>query len=318
MNLKRLMTYRRWKVLKRAFHIWQQTPHKVAPMAADFHVCQSCETEYSGNYCPRCGQSSRIGRFSFKTAVLMFLDNWGIGNRGMFRSIRDLMLRPGYMIRDYVSGRQSAYFPPFQMFFILATFSLLLTHGFDLGRMENSGTHIDSSTADSTIVVPVDNDSISICQNDMENDDLASRVSFESKADKFVRLIPKYLMWLDDNYPSLSSFLTLLLMSSPLYLFFRRCPAIPDLRYSEHIVALVFTSNTFILYRIVATLIPFVHLSVLVKLLALYMVFVALKQFTGYSKRRLLLYIFLALILFILFLMAVIAIYLVVLYYFFS
>jgi hypothetical protein len=49
-----------------------------------------------------------VGRFSFKKAALLFLDVWGVGNRSMFRSIRDLMLRPGFVIRDYLSGMQSA------------------------------------------------------------------------------------------------------------------------------------------------------------------------------------------------------------------
>ena len=52
-------------------------------------------------------------------AFLNFLDVWGLGNRGMFRTIRDLVLRPGYMIRDYLKGMQMAYFPPFNMFFLL-------------------------------------------------------------------------------------------------------------------------------------------------------------------------------------------------------
>jgi hypothetical protein len=49
-----------------------------------------------------CVQSARIGRYSFKNALLLFLDVWGMGNRGMFRTLRDLILRHGYLIRDYI------------------------------------------------------------------------------------------------------------------------------------------------------------------------------------------------------------------------
>ena len=116
-------------ILLRAFHIWQHRPYEVAPLSNENRKCSSCGTEYIGNYCPRCGQSANIGRFSFKKAILNFFDVWGMGNRSMFRTIRDLMIRPGYMIRDYLSGMRSAYFPPFQMFFILATFSLVVELG---------------------------------------------------------------------------------------------------------------------------------------------------------------------------------------------
>ena len=74
-----------------------------------------------------------MGRFSFKKAFMLFLDVWGMGNRSMIRTIRDLMLRPGYLIRDYLSGMQSAYFPPFKLFFLLVAFSLIVEHGLSLG-----------------------------------------------------------------------------------------------------------------------------------------------------------------------------------------
>ena len=66
----------------------------------------------------------------------MFLDVWGLGNRGMFRTIRDLILRPGYMIRDYLQGMQMAYFPPFKMFFLLITLALLVQSGMNI-KQEN-------------------------------------------------------------------------------------------------------------------------------------------------------------------------------------
>ena len=114
------------------FKEWQQQPYQVAPLSQEEHTCATCGTTYQGNYCPRCGQSYRIGRYSLKSAMLLLLDVWGLGNRGMFRSIRDLLLRPGYMIRDYLGGMQMAYFPPFKMFFLLATLSLLVNSGFNI------------------------------------------------------------------------------------------------------------------------------------------------------------------------------------------
>ena len=113
----------------RRFREWEQQPHEVAPLLEDEHVCATCGTRFEGNYCPRCGQSSKIGRYSFKKALLLFLDVWGVGNRGMFRSLRDLILRPGYMIRDYLRGMQMAYFPPFKMFFLLFTLTILIQSG---------------------------------------------------------------------------------------------------------------------------------------------------------------------------------------------
>lgn len=273
MNQKTSIDNRSWEVRKRAFSIWQHTPHKVAPISETEKTCQSCGTIYQGNFCPRCGQSFRVGRFSFKTAFLLFLDIWGIGNRGMFRSIRDLMLRPGYMIRDYVRGCQSAYFPPFKMFFILATFSVLLNNGFSLNFEEEKKDNKPN------VEIP---DSLTLNGKQINN------TTFH-----FVKKIPEVLYAFEKKNPSLFAFMILLLISAPLYLFFRRCPSIPDLRYSEHVVALVYTSNMYTIYQLLAKLTPFHSLSGLIKLAALIMIFISLKQFTGYSKRRLLGYIML-------------------------
>ena len=111
---------------------WKLQPHQVAPLSDEQHECATCGTRYDGNYCPRCGQSAKIGRYSFKNAFLLFLDVWGLGNRGMFRSIRDLILRPGYMIRDYLRGMQMAYFPPFKLFFLLLALWLVVDSGLNI------------------------------------------------------------------------------------------------------------------------------------------------------------------------------------------
>ena len=114
------------------FKEWQRRPHQVKEMSEEEHDCATCGTHFKGNYCPRCGQSAIVGRYSFKKALLLFLDVWGLGNRSMFRTVRDLLLRPGYMIRDYLKGMQMAYFPPFKMFFLLAALSVLVDTGLNI------------------------------------------------------------------------------------------------------------------------------------------------------------------------------------------
>ena len=78
-----------------------------------------------------------------------------------------------------------------------------------------------------------------------------------------------------------------MLFSLPLYLFIRRSPYIPDMRYSEFTVALVYTSNVYSIYSIIGSLLG----SFIIQLIAVLMVFVTLKQFSGISKKRLLGYI---------------------------
>ena len=98
-------------------------PVAIDDVVHDHHVCTHCGYGYNGRYCPQCGMSSKHDRFTFKRLIHNFLDIWGFGNRPMFRSIRDLFWRPGYMIRDYLEGHHLSYFPPFKM---LAVFTIVI------------------------------------------------------------------------------------------------------------------------------------------------------------------------------------------------
>ena len=284
------------KVWLRAFHIWQIRPHEVAPLSEATHECASCGTVYQGNFCPRCGQSANVGRFSFKKAFLLFLDVWGVGNRGMFRSIRDLVLRPGYMIRDYLRGMQSAYFPPFKMFFLLAALSFVVEHGFTMND-EQDKEDAKISLAQKTENVQETNEYTNVSEIDMEGDkgwkiDIDGKES--PKDQKLVETVRSkimmaekvkdFLLSLRKKNSSLFSLFFLLLFFSPLYLFLRHAPSIPDFRFSEFVVALVYTSNAYSIYSIAGELLSFTILD----FLAVLIVFVSFKQLSGYSKFRVL------------------------------
>jgi hypothetical protein len=238
-----------------------------------------------------------VGRFSFKKTVMMFLDLWAIGNRSMLRTIRDLILRPGYMIRDYISGMRSAYFPPFQMFCLLATFSLIVEQGIDLGLSdEKKVVPTEQTTASSTesLKEGLDQaeDATTLIVESQKEDRARDGKSFfqnreKVKASPVVHAIDRTITVMDklrDMNPSVFSLLTLMLFSLPLYLFLRHSPKIPDLRFSEFAVALVYTSNAYSIFSIIGNLLG----SFIIQLLAILMIFVTLKQFTGYSKKRLL------------------------------
>lgn len=300
----------------RAFRMWQRRPYEVAPLKNESHVCSSCKTEFTGNYCPRCGQAAEVGRFSFKKTLMLFLDVWAIGNRSMLRTLRDLMLRPGYMIRDYLNGMRSAYFPPFKMFFLLAAFSLIVEYGFDLGLSDDKKT----TPTEQTTAVPADSLKESTAQakqtaavpaDSLKKDSVRQPSKAERVADKLLEVGKKFeeaskdskkidspmanalvytikaLNKLWDKNPAIFALLTLMLLSLPMYLFLRHSPNVPDLRYSEFVVVLVYTSNVYSIYSIIGDLLG----SVVIQLFAVFMIIVTLNQFSGYSKKRLLGYI---------------------------
>ena len=279
------------------FKEWQRRPYQVKPLVDEEHDCATCGTHFRGNYCPRCGQSAVVGRYSFKKAFLLFLDVWGLGNRSMFRTVRDLLLRPGYMIRDYLRGMQMAYFPPFKMFFLVIALSVLVDTGFNLkgeNRLKKatnmiamefddddsedmavataitdsvkqttksifSARHaktedLDAQPTDSaklaaqadakadTTKLAAQTDSTEDAGEDINEDAgeaLSNNPFSESRKNETIKAIVNWIM----SHQTLVMFIWLLVLSVPLYWFFRHSPAFPDIRFSEFFVAMVYTTN---------------------------------------------------------------------------
>ena len=298
------------------FREWQIKPHEVAPLNADKHECATCNTEFQGNFCPRCGQKATVGRYSFKQAFLLFLDVWGLGNRGMFRTIRDLLLRPGYMIRDYLNGMQMAYFPPFKMFFLVVALSVFVDSGFNI-KGQNTIKVGKETVANVTKGL----------DNDMQGKEIAASMkdSIDAKADSLAEIIDsiaeakdslsrrdtiivngkkiptkeaigtiknighiaeKVSNWILDN-ETIFQFLWLIVLSLPMYWLFRHNPRIPDIRYSEFFVAMVYITNMITIISILGAF--FMPGNAKIEFMAYALSIVPLKQLTGYSYKRTLL-----------------------------
>ena len=252
------------------------------PLVDEKHDCATCGTHYRGNYCPRCGQSASIGRYSLKNAVLLFLDVWGLGNRSMFRTLRDLVLRPGYLIRDYLQGMQMAYFPPFKLFFLLIAFSVLVDTGLNIkgeNRWEKAKKQYTASIS---------------FANEKQTDPAVSSQEKETAAvaSKTLDTVQKLYGWIE-NHQTVFQLLWLLLFSAPLYLFFRHSPAIPDIRYPEFFVAMVYTNNLLFIASIICGLLC---LGIGIEMLCYLLPIIPLKQLSGYSYKRTMVKVLLAII----------------------
>lgn len=263
----------KWK----AFCEWQRRPSHIPQMVEEHHRCGTCGQEFQGNYCPCCGQSAKIGRYSFKNALLLFLDVWGMGNRGMFRTLRDLILRPGYLIRDYISGMQMAYFPPFKLLFLLTALLLVVDSGVNLKGEDYLANYHEKTVKTGNSFAKKDK------QKETTRDERWDRVS-----DWYIVKVREF----KEDKPAFFWLLLLFVLSLPLYLFFRKSPNIPDLRFSELLIAMVYTWGMHTIYEIVLTFFdvynsPIDEASLLLSI-------IPLKQLSGFKWWRTSLYLLLS------------------------
>ena len=101
------------------FRQWQRQPFEYHD-SHDHHGCCNCGAESENNYCPRCGQKAVYGPITWHSVWQGLLDVWGVGSRSLPYTLWQLLWRPGYLIRDYISGKRQVSFPPVKMLVIVA------------------------------------------------------------------------------------------------------------------------------------------------------------------------------------------------------
>jgi hypothetical protein len=69
-------------------------------------LCKNCQTEFLGNFCHHCGQASEVlninWAFLWQDARCLVTGH----NSSILLTIKDLFLRPGYFIRDFLNGKR--------------------------------------------------------------------------------------------------------------------------------------------------------------------------------------------------------------------
>lgn len=112
---------------------WQQSvPHYVNRHADTVQHCHNCGNEFADNFCPRCGQRAEMGRVGWNSIKDNIAVLWGMDSRSFTYTLFQLLTRPGYLVRDYISGRRQVSFPPVKMLVIVSLFVVIVESVFHL------------------------------------------------------------------------------------------------------------------------------------------------------------------------------------------
>jgi hypothetical protein len=89
--------------------------------------CLNCETQLIDKFCHHCGQKASTHRITFNKFVshdlphgLFHLD------RGIIYTIRNLLLRPGYAAKSFISGQRIRHYNIFALFVIMIACKAIL------------------------------------------------------------------------------------------------------------------------------------------------------------------------------------------------
>lgn len=92
-------------------------------------VCKNCGNIFQGSFCNTCGQKASVARITWNSIMHYLLHAFFHLDDGFFYTIRQMIIRPGHTIREYLEGKRQAHYNPFLMLLLLAGIcSILFVH----------------------------------------------------------------------------------------------------------------------------------------------------------------------------------------------
>ncbi len=84
-------------------------------------VCSNCGYEGTGKFCSACGQSYNVKRVTLSSIIREVIHTFTHFEKGFGYTLKELIVHPGIIQKNYLEGRRKSYQKPFSMFFICAT-----------------------------------------------------------------------------------------------------------------------------------------------------------------------------------------------------
>jgi hypothetical protein len=101
--------------------------------------CLNCGAIVNGRYCHVCGQENTVRRESFWHMVKHFFYDITHFDSKFFDTLKLLLLKPGFLSKEYVNGRRASYLHPVKMYvFTSAVFFLIFFSFISSGSLKVS------------------------------------------------------------------------------------------------------------------------------------------------------------------------------------
>ena len=106
--------------------------------------CLNCQTELQGKFCHECGQVATNKMPTILKFILQYMDIAFIWDTHFIKTFRKLICRPGFLTKEYISGKFVSYTHPLKLnmflLFVFITIFLLSPHAENLNNSLQSVT----------------------------------------------------------------------------------------------------------------------------------------------------------------------------------
>jgi len=101
-------------------------PEKSSTDAARPLFCTNCGAAVSGRYCSACGQSIEYHLHSLRDFLGEAMEVLTHADSRLWRTLRSLLLQPGFLTQQFLQGRRARYLPPLRLYFVLSVLFFLI------------------------------------------------------------------------------------------------------------------------------------------------------------------------------------------------
>ncbi len=97
----------------------ERAAETAVPAVAPAAVCRNCGAQAPGNFCPECGQETRIALPTFPAFMREAAGRYVALDGRLGRTLAALVARPGFLTLEYFAGRRKRYIRPARLFLVL-------------------------------------------------------------------------------------------------------------------------------------------------------------------------------------------------------
>ena len=118
-------------------------------MANDSAICPNCKAELYGQFCAKCGQNQKAIDQHFFTLLGETLEDIFTPDSRTARTLAAILLRPGFLTREYFAGRKARYIQPVRLYFISSVvffFAVSMLGGVNTSFDEGGGLRTDTES----------------------------------------------------------------------------------------------------------------------------------------------------------------------------
>ena len=94
------------------------------------NICLNCGAIVHERFCTRCGQENIETKESFGHVLRHFFEDFTHYDSKFFTTIKELLIRPGFLTAEYLSGRRQSYLHPIRMYLFISFIYFLVVFSF--------------------------------------------------------------------------------------------------------------------------------------------------------------------------------------------